>query len=193
MLGHCTCWLDRGLWIIVLLCYNEIYSYPCLFLIGLLKYVSTCIVGMFDWARLDVVVLWWACLWLNKCEIFICMVLLNRHEGFKWKMHTCWSVLLLACLISICAYGLILSTSGVLPLSLPFPNILGSDRWSIIRDDLNKTWIFCTIQVGRSSVSEGDDNISLMELLCFSKTFMFTLFSFDNYLYIPKCGFFTLM
>ena len=79
----------------------------------------------------------------------------------------------LACFDIVCAYGLILSTCGVLtPFSSFLSNILGFGQWRLIWDDLKNAWIFSIIQVGRSSVFEGHANILLMKFFWFSKTFM---------------------
>ena len=84
-------------------------------MIELLEYVSTYMVWMVDLSRLDVIILWWTCLWLNEYAILIGMVLLNVHKGFKWKMYTVWNApFFLACFSCMCAYGLILSKNDVL-------------------------------------------------------------------------------
>ena len=110
----------------------------------------------------------------------------------KSKWHVFTKCPFLACFALICACGLILSKCYVLtPFSSFFTNILGSSRWRLIWDDLKKSWIFSIIQVGRSSLFEGDANILLMKLLYFSQIFMFIPLSFEYDLYKPICGFFT--
>ena len=69
---------------------------------------------------------------------------------------------LLACLHDMCAYGLILSTSGALIPFLPFPqhfkfrSLKGFWR-RLEEEDLD----FLIIQVGRSSLYEGYANIDV--------------------------------
>ena len=130
---------------------------------------------------------------LCSFHFHLSMTCLIMHETFKRvKWHVLTKCPFIACFVLICAYGIILSTCGVLtPFSFPFPNILGSGRWRLIWDDLKKTRIFSIIQVGRSSLFEGDANILLMKLLYFSQIFMFIPLSFEYDLYKIICGFFT--
>ena len=61
-------------------------------------------------------VLWCTCFGLNGCAYLIGMVVLNVH-----KVNFFMKGPLLACFHDICAYGLILSTSGVLTPFILFP------------------------------------------------------------------------
>ena len=74
-----------------------------------------------DLTRLDIVGSVCTCLCLNEHVILVGMVLSNVQKGFKWKGHTYEMSLFLTCYHSMCAYGLILSTNGVLTPFLSFP------------------------------------------------------------------------
>ena len=81
--------------------------------------------------------LWCTCFLLNEYVLTIGMVFLIVHMSFQSKLHTSMNFPFLAWFHDMCAYGLIISTSGVLtPLTQFFPNILGSGRWR----DLRRFW-----------------------------------------------------
>ena len=74
--------------------------------------------------------------WLNEHALFVGMFLFNVHKGFM-----CINVLFLSIFSNVSAYGLILSTSGVLTPFLPFPYYFRFGHWSDFEDNLKKALI----------------------------------------------------
>ena len=109
-----------------------------------------------DLIRLSIIRLVMYMFWLDEYVLLICMVFLNGHKGFQSKMHTLMKCILFARFYDMCAYGLILSTSGVLtPYSSIFPNILGSYNWRAFKTTLNEDLELSLVQVGTNLTFRG--------------------------------------
>ena len=71
LLGHCTCWLDRRSWVILLLwlwwnvlLFMLVVIYDLM--IELLDYVFNYMTCMLNWLVLMLLFLWCSCIWLNE-------------------------------------------------------------------------------------------------------------------------------
>ena len=91
-------------------------------MIELLDYVSNYVICMLKLLHLVLLVLWCTCFGVNKCVLLIGMVFLNVHKGFRSKLQTLMECPFFRMFHGMCAYSLILSTSGVLTPFHPFPH-----------------------------------------------------------------------
>ena len=98
-------------------------------------YVFNYIICMLTWLDLMLLFLWYTCLRLNEHVLVVGMVLLNVHKGFKWKSILIEMSVSLAWFKTLCAYDLILSTSGVVTSFSPFPQHFRSQSSNALWDD----------------------------------------------------------